>query len=138
MTGSSKANWWILGRDHKYGQPLDESKVFFARNRQEFENVTQVEGEEYELSAYHVANCPSIDGIKRWLWETHGIRIESSIYIEHGEIRFQVACKKVTNYCGSIHTIENFADNISGFADVFDAEVEMINAVVTRLLCPIS
>ena len=70
------ANWWILAKDHsdnyKNNQPLDESKIFFAANREEYDNMVQIDNDT-EHNAYHVLGCPTIAEVVMWLYEKRGI-----------------------------------------------------------------
>ena len=75
---STEANWWILAKDHQFnyikGLPVDESKIFFTKNSNELESITQID-EETEHNVYHVMCCPTITQTVMWLYEKRRIWI---------------------------------------------------------------
>lgn len=77
--GSTHANWWILYKDHhenyKKRLPVDESKVFFAKNSYDLDLKIQID-EEREHNVFHVLSAPTISEVVMWLYEEHGIWIE--------------------------------------------------------------
>ena len=76
--GSTHANWWILHKDHhenyKKRLPVDESKVFFAKNSYDLDLKIQID-EEREHNVFHVLSAPTIAEVVMWLYEKHGIWI---------------------------------------------------------------
>jgi|APGre2960657373_1045057.scaffolds.fasta_scaffold76840_3 hypothetical protein len=77
--GSTHANWWILQKDHhenyKKRLPVDESKVFFAKNSYDLDLKIQID-EEREHNVFHVLSAPAIAEVVMWLYEKHGIWIQ--------------------------------------------------------------
>ena len=75
---STTANWWVLAEDHadnyKNKLPVDESKIFFTKDFNEYELKTQID-EYTEHNTYHVLSCPTISQVVKWLYKKHGIWI---------------------------------------------------------------
>ena len=94
--GSTHANWWILHKDHhenyKKRLPVDESKVFFAKNSYDLDLKIQID-EEREHNVFHVLSAPTISEVVMWLYEEHGIwtvvnvNIMGSWYFEHFDLK---------------------------------------------------
>jgi hypothetical protein len=94
--GSTHANWWILYKDHhenyKKRLPVDESKVFFAKNSYDLDLKIQID-EEREHNVFHVLSAPTISEVVMWLYEEHGIwtvvnvNIMGSWYFEHFDLK---------------------------------------------------
>ena len=94
--GSTHANWWILQKDHhenyKKRLPVDESKVFFAKNSYDLDLKIQID-EEREHNVFHVLSAPTISEVVMWLYEEHGIwtvvnvNIMGSWYFEHFDLK---------------------------------------------------
>ena len=94
--GSTHANWWILHKDHhenyKKRLPVDESKVFFAKNSYDLDLKIQID-EEREHNVFHVLSAPTISEVVMWLYEEHGIwtvvnvNIMGSWYFEHFNLK---------------------------------------------------
>ena len=88
----TEANWWILAKDHtenyKKKLPVDESKIFFTNNLDEFELKTQID-EETEHNAYHVLSAPTIAQVIMWLYEKYEIWVVVLPELLNGEtVRF--------------------------------------------------
>lgn len=67
---STEANLWILAKDHtdnyNKGLPLDESKVFFAKNADELDQKTYIDGD-VEHEVFHVLSIPTQAVVLEWL-----------------------------------------------------------------------
>ena len=94
--GSTHANWWILYKDHhenyKKRLPVDESKVFFAKNSYDLDLKIQID-EEREHNVFHVLSAPTIAEVVMWLYEEHeiwtvvNVNIMESWYFEHFDLK---------------------------------------------------
>ena len=88
--GSTHANWWILYKDHhenyKKRLPVDESKVFFAKNSYDLDLKIQID-EEREHNVFHVLSAPTIAEVVMWLYKKHGIWISVSPVFEFNDGR---------------------------------------------------
>lgn len=74
----TEANWWILTKDHSdnymNGLPVDESKIFFAKDSHELESKIHID-ENTEHNVFHYLVAPTIAEVVMWLYENHGIWI---------------------------------------------------------------
>lgn len=95
---NTKANWWILAKDHdenyKKGLPVDESKIFFTKNSREFDLKTEID-EETMHNVYHVLNVPTISKVIMWLYKKHKIWINVSIGHDEDKIWFNAYIEKI-------------------------------------------
>jgi hypothetical protein len=75
---STKANWYILSKDHSEnynkGLPVDESKIFFAKDSYELSNIIEID-EDTEHQVFHFLAVPTIADVVMWLLEKHKIWI---------------------------------------------------------------
>ena len=79
---STEANWWILAKDHSKNIPIEERKIFFAKDSYELELKTQID-EETEHNVYHVLSAPIISDVVMWLYEKHEIWIYPILILEN-------------------------------------------------------
>lgn len=72
----TKANYWILAKDHtenyNKGLPVDESKVFLAKNKAELDQIITISEDEYH-NVYHVCPAPTHGLVNEWLRVNFGL-----------------------------------------------------------------
>ena len=89
---STEANWWILTKDHSDNYmnrlPVDESKIFFAKDSCELESKIQID-ENTEHDVFHFLRAPTIADVVMWLYEKHGIWIGVELTDNTREFYFQ-------------------------------------------------
>lgn len=117
----SQAGWHILAIDHsenyKKGLPVDESKVFYTANQQEYDNKTEIDEETYH-NTYHVFSAPTMADVVMWLYREYGIWVE----VRHNLISEQFFFEIIMNEGETHHNNDKLL--FSSPTEAYEAAIE--------------
>lgn len=132
----TKANYWILAKDHtenyNKGLPVDESKVFLAKNKAELDQIITISEDEYH-NVYHVCPAPTHGLVNEWLRVNFGMWIV--IYPLYRKIGLRVDFTLKENWDNMELTNKQYDINCDFAMDTkYQSTQEATEAILKRVL----